>query len=808
MKIRTKIFLLTVFFALLGGAVGFVSTNYFIRNIFISLISKNGVSLISSQIDSVDRIIYRRHERWASYAQQFNQGLISALDLSNRQFGKIDNLSTFFAEKDKLWQSSTPNPFIQATIDSPLSQELRNRMDFYNNLYGYDIFPEAFLTNKYGALIASTGRTTDYNQSDEDWWQKTVQKSFFIGDVSYDESSDSNSLILGLKINNANDDFLGVLKVSYNIEDILSIIDEIKADSEFKSFDLYLLSSDGQLLYSTTKNLDSSEFLAITKDFLVSNLSQQPPIKIAYLNGTQKIFFSAHSRGYRYFSGLGWSLVSSYNTSEIFSLLSVLNYNNFIAVILIVLFAFLLLIFINRYVLKPLNKLREDALVIKKGDLEHHSEIRTRDEIGELASVFNLMVDSLGEARSHIEQKVEEQTKELKDQKSAILNILEDTEEKRKRIEILADELQRFQLAVTEASDHIVITDSEGIIIYANKAVEKITGFSPAEIIGKKAGNKELWGGLMSHEFYVNLWQTIKIEKKSIIIEINNKKKTGELYTVLASITPIVDNLTGQVEFFIGIERDITKEKMIDKAKTEFVSLASHQLRTPLSTIRWYVEMFLSGDMGKVNEKQRQYIEEIDNANKRMIDLVNALLNTSRLELGTFVTEPEPLNLKRAAEQALAELQEKIQKKKLLIKDDSDSHIPIASLDPRLTHIIFQNLLSNAIKYTLPGGSITWAIKMSDPALARFSKDKKYVLIKVVDTGVGIPPEAVDKIYEKLYRADNARSIDPDGTGLGLYLTKSIVDNAGGQIWFETELNKGTTFYVTLPFIGAKEENA
>jgi two-component system sensor histidine kinase VicK len=242
----------------------------------------------------------------------------------------------------------------------------------------------------------------------------------------------------------------------------------------------------------------------------------------------------------------------------------------------------------------------------------------------------------------------------------------------------------------------------------------------------------------------------------------------------------------------VGLERDITKEKEIDKAKTEFVSLASHQLRTPLSTISWYTEMLLAGDVGKISPPQKKYLEEIYQGNQRMIELVNLLLNVSRIELGTFKAEPKPIYVITLFESILDEQKVKIANKKLIITKNFNKSIPVFLIDPNLFVIVFQNLLNNAIEYTPDGGRIETSISFND---------SKTILIKVSDTGYGIPKYQQDKIFTKLFRADNVKKKDTKGTGLGLYIAKSIINNMGGEIWFESEENKGTTFYVTLPFI-------
>ncbi len=368
-------------------------------------------------------------------------------------------------------------------------------------------------------------------------------------------------------------------------------------------------------------------------------------------------------------------------------------------------------------------------------------------------------------------------------------------------------ELEKFQLAVENASDHIVITDENGICLYMNNAAEKITGFSKKEILGEKVGTKDNWGGLMDKDIYENLWKAIKEDKKPFTGELKNKRKDGEEYEAKASIAPI-KNSDGDVVFFVGIERDITKEKEVDKAKTEFVSLASHQLRTPLSTIGWYAEMLLSGDAGEVNQDQKDYLEEIYAGNQRMIELVNALLNVSRLELGTFVANPEKVDVKELAESIIKEIDPQIKEKEHSFKKSYENNLPKIQSDPKLLGIIFQNFLSNAVKYTPEKGEINLEIRSlkRGEKIDNMKAEKDSILISVKDSGYGIPYSQQDKIFSKLFRADNVLERDAEGTGLGLYIVKAIVDYSNGKTWFKSKENKGTTFYAILPLDGMKKK--
>lgn len=273
-----------------------------------------------------------------------------------------------------------------------------------------------------------------------------------------------------------------------------------------------------------------------------------------------------------------------------------------------------------------------------------------------------------------------------------------------------------------------------------------------------------------------------------------NKNKIK--FPVAITASPVI--LDKKIIGAVGVFRDITKEKEMDNAKTEFVSLASHQLRTPLTTISWYTEMILKGDVGKVIPSQKKYLEEIYAGNHRMIELVNTLLDVSRIETGTFMIAPELTNAVKLAQSAVDELKPQIDQKKITLTAVFGADIPLMQTDPKLLHMIVQNILSNAIEYTPEKGKVELSLVLDN--------EKKAVLLKVADTGCGIPKNQQDKIFTKLFRADNVREKDTDGTGLGLYIVKSIVENFGGEVWFESEENKGTTFYVSLPLSGMKEK--
>ena len=451
--------------------------------------------------------------------------------------------------------------------------------------------------------------------------------------------------------------------------------------------------------------------------------------------------------------------------------------------------------------LAPFDKLKKLANSIGNGNFQINEEIKSGDELEDLSKILINVSKDLKSNYLELENKVLSRTKELLNEKKqadsakkAIINILEDVEIKKNKAKNLASDLEKFKLALDSTSEYAIITDASDRIIYANRGMEANTGFKVKEVIGKTA--YELWRLPMSEKQIQQIYTTLKKNKTQYVGELKNKKKNGELFDSFVTISPLLNN-KNEVEFLVSLARDITKEKEIDRAKTEFVSLASHQLRTPLSSINWYSEMLVAGDAGELNPEQLSFINEIYRGSQRMVELVNSLLDVSRLELGTLSIEPAMTDLNETATSIIRELQPGILKKSLTINLKTSKKSPLISVDPKLIRIVFQNFISNAIKYTPDKGRIVIEITF----------DKQAALIKVSDNGYGIPEHSKEKIYEKLYRADNIKEKDTEGTGLGLYIVKAIADHSGSKTWFESQENKGSTFFFSIPIGGMKKKD-
>jgi signal transduction histidine kinase len=223
--------------------------------------------------------------------------------------------------------------------------------------------------------------------------------------------------------------------------------------------------------------------------------------------------------------------------------------------------------------------------------------------------------------------------------------------------------------------------------------------------------------------------------------------------------------------------------------KSEFVSLTSHQLRTPLTSMKWHSKMLLKGEAGELNPKQKRYLGEVYRGNERMIELVRNLLNVSRIEMGVLAITSKPSNIGEILREVTKEHVLFIQLKKHEVVIDTQEGLPIISTDASLVQMIIRNLFGNAVEYTPPGGKITCTAEKKD----------EDIIIAIKDTGVGIPEKQQNQVFQKLFRGDNVVREHSEGTGLELYITKAMVDALGGKIWFKSKEGEGTTFWVALP---------
>ncbi len=472
-----------------------------------------------------------------------------------------------------------------------------------------------------------------------------------------------------------------------------------------------------------------------------------------------------------------WTLIVKIDQAEVFSALNGQR-NIAIAIIGGCLFAALVAaLFFARLFTTPIIALTKRTNELMNGNFNERITVRSSDEIGSLASSFNTMTARLAESYGALEQKVVERTQAL--------NV---------KVHELSAAKAKDDAILESIGDGLIVTDNAGYILLINSIAGDLLGIDSQNVVGKR--------NLDTYQLYDESDQPLPPEKRPLQITIATARKTvqvvksvtsdGSKHVLGITSTPVLQS--GEFIGTIQTIRDITHEHEVDRMKSEFISLASHQLRTPLSAIRWFSEMLLTGDAGKLNPEQEEFERNISASTQRMIDLVTSLLNISRIESGRIIIAPEPTDLAELIGGIVSDLKGKTEAKAQNLVISVNQGLPKVNIDPHLIGQVYLNLLTNAIKYTPKGGDITVFVSRKD----------EEIVSQVTDTGYGIPKSEQGKMFQRFFRAANAVKVETDGTGLGMYLVKAIIDSSGGKIWFESEEGKGSTFWFSLPVAGMK----
>lgn len=377
--------------------------------------------------------------------------------------------------------------------------------------------------------------------------------------------------------------------------------------------------------------------------------------------------------------------------------------------------------------------------------------------------------------------------------KPFIFSIVHDISEKKaveERLELLSRSVEQSPIAVE-------ITDPYANLEYVNPAFEKISGYTWDELIGQNP--RILQSGKHSKEFYKNLWKTI-LSGKDWHGELHNKKKSGELYWEKAVISPILKE--GKITHFVGVKEDITKKKKIDeelrhakekaeesdRLKSAFLSNLSHEIRTPMNGILGFTDFLREPEL--TSEERDDYIETIQKSGQRLLNTVDDIVEMSKIEAGDVTTDWQEININNSLKHMMQIYVPEAREKGLELKLDQllPEHHSVIITDKDKYEAILINLIKNAIKYTNKGYINVGA-----------NKKNEVVEFYVKDTGIGVPENRQDAIFNRFEQADISDTRAFEGSGLGLAITKSYIELLGGNIWLESQENKGSVFYFTLP---------
>ncbi|MCS7287825.1 MAG: GAF domain-containing protein [Roseiflexus sp.] len=371
---------------------------------------------------------------------------------------------------------------------------------------------------------------------------------------------------------------------------------------------------------------------------------------------------------------------------------------------------------------------------------------------------------------------------------------------------------QRQEQAVSQStailqslSDGVIVCDQSGSVLTVNLAAEKILDRPIEELVTWNLGDllRRLLGRryeeLPLDDLLNNPWdERHQPRTLSTTFQIGPR-------TISITLDPVIstkETLIGAVAVF----RDRTREVESDRLKTEFIGTVSHELRTPMTSIKGFTQLLAMGSLGPINETQKEFLGIIQSNAERMIAIINDLLDITKIETGSVELEIRPIHVAETLSTVMLDLQPKIQDRQQRLSLSIPAGLPLVRADARRFNQILFNIVSNAVKYTPRGGSITIeAREVTTEAIPEEERDGlrpgRYVQIDVRDTGVGIAPEDLPRIWERFYRTENPLKVEAGGTGLGLSLVKPLIRLLGGRIWVESRIDEGSVFSFVLPAV-------
>jgi len=368
----------------------------------------------------------------------------------------------------------------------------------------------------------------------------------------------------------------------------------------------------------------------------------------------------------------------------------------------------------------------------------------------------------------------------------------------------LRDEKRKSDLIVANIDDAVILIDSDNIIQTFNPAAATLTGWSEDEALSIdyrsviKLGDEK--GKLFQdaeHPFY----KVFSNRKPSRHAQSTITRKDGAVTAVDVSLSPLIDG-KGYITGAIAVIRNVDEQRKQEKRSADFISTASHEMRTPVAAIEGYLALALNEKVSTIDSKARSYLEKAHSSTNHLGQLFQDLLTSAKAEDGRLTSHPVVVEISQFVEKLTEDLRFVAEKKGLkleLAKDSRASISPLlyAKIDPDRFREVITNLFDNAVKYT-ESGKISFGI----------TGDQSVVQFHISDTGEGIPKNEVGHLFQKFYRVDSSATRTVGGTGLGLFISRKIVELYNGKIWVESEAGKGSTFYINLPRIDTKKAEA
>jgi PAS domain S-box-containing protein len=351
------------------------------------------------------------------------------------------------------------------------------------------------------------------------------------------------------------------------------------------------------------------------------------------------------------------------------------------------------------------------------------------------------------------------------------------------------DEAEALFLSIGEGA---IVTDSHGRLSRINQVALKILGFKFSELKGKwypDAVIAEDESGQVIPNIARPITQVF-LTGRTISARLYYRRKDGSSVPVSLTVSPVLRS--GRPIGAIEVFRDITKELALERAKDDFISVASHQLRTPATAVKQYVGMFLEGYAGKLTPTQKRLLKRAYDSNERQLMIIEDLLRVARVDSGNLRLNLDVADIVQLLDDVISDQAAEAARRQQSIDLETEAKEIAVNIDADRMRMVFENIIDNAIKYSLPGKNIQ----------VRVSQTKDHAHVSIIDEGVGIAAADLEKLFEKFSRVPNDLSVEAGGTGLGLYWAERIIKLHKGRIAVESVLGRGSTFSIRLPLAG------
>lgn len=683
-------------------------------------------------------------------------------EILNEQIERLNGLTN-----DKLMIENYYN-YLQ-TKDTEYILEIENQMR--SLLFSDDNFDKITLFSIDGQVITSISKTND-GEVVSDLFSpdsKSKREIKIIKDGEEPHLYFSGPIIV-------DNEAAGIVSISADLEELFPVVADYAGLGETGETYLAQKNSDGDTLFIVPLRFDSEAAFSkvVTQDHLEAPMTQ------ALLQNEIRLKDGIDYRGEKvlavtkYVENPQWGLVSKIDKSEVYESFYEANIIQFgYGIVLVGAMASLSIVMSDR-ILRPIIKLKDKVKEVEKGNYETELKTLENNEIKPVVEALASLKNSLRiqeEQTETFQEKLKKQLKEKNDLQNAL-----------------------------DQSSIVIVLDKDGTISYVNKKFEEISKYSIKDLLGKN--HNILRSGFHSPIFYEELWNTIssgKIWRGNV----KNRAKDGTEYWTQTTITPFLGE-DGKPEQYISVKTDITelmaqkdliqrqyKElRNIDVRKEEFASMVSHELKTPITPIKFNTEMLLEpGVLGQLTKDQESAIKEIEINAQRLENLISDILYAQRLDMNRMVFNRKEFFSRDLLDQISKNLSPLMKEKKIEFEVKDEFSDTITSDEARIQQIL-ENLVKNAIDFVPDkGGKISMGIKNYN----------NYALFYVKDNGIGIPEDKQNNLFKKFYQVDTSHTRKHGGTGLGLVISKGFAEGLGGKIWCESQKGKGSGFFFTIP---------